>query len=178
MDPLLTANITLLVAFVVDLAIKIAAGGQLNGTDYKVHLDGHNQLDYITGATDVSPRQHFFYVSDEGDLTALPGCSTASSSSSRRRRTSREWHRPSSSSRNGKLLPLSRSIRCSRSSKQRRPATPNHSNERGTRDESRVPRSCGGGYSPAEASALSLCGADASAAASVSISDAACSNCD
>ncbi len=39
--------------------------------DYKVHLDGHNQLDYITGAADESPRQHFFYVSDDGDLTAL-----------------------------------------------------------------------------------------------------------
>ena len=36
-----------------------------------MHLDGHNQLDYITGATDESPRQHFFYVSDDGDLTAL-----------------------------------------------------------------------------------------------------------
>ena len=60
MDPLLTANITLLVAFVVDLAIKIEAGGQLNGTDYKVHRDGHNQLDYITGQADGSARRHFF----------------------------------------------------------------------------------------------------------------------
>jgi arylsulfatase len=36
-----------------------------------VHLDGHNQLDYVTGVTDTSPRRHFFYVSDDGDLTAL-----------------------------------------------------------------------------------------------------------
>ena len=36
-----------------------------------MHLDGHNQLDYLTGAADESPRQHFFYVSDDGDLTAL-----------------------------------------------------------------------------------------------------------
>jgi arylsulfatase len=36
-----------------------------------VHLDGFNQLDYITGNTDESPRTHFFYVSDDGDLTAL-----------------------------------------------------------------------------------------------------------
>jgi arylsulfatase len=50
---------------------ELKAGRDLNGTEYKVHLDGHNQLDYITGATDVSPRQHFFYVSDDGDLTAL-----------------------------------------------------------------------------------------------------------
>jgi arylsulfatase A-like enzyme len=36
-----------------------------------VHLDGHNQLDYITGAADRSPRRHFFYSSDDGDLTAM-----------------------------------------------------------------------------------------------------------
>lgn len=41
------------------------------GTTYKVHLDGHNQLDYITGQVDESPRKAFFYVSDDGDLTAL-----------------------------------------------------------------------------------------------------------
>ena len=28
-------------------------------------------LPYLTGETDESPRQHFFYVSDDGDLTAL-----------------------------------------------------------------------------------------------------------
>ena len=36
-----------------------------------MHLDGHNQLAYLTGEVDESPRQHFFYVSDDGDLTAL-----------------------------------------------------------------------------------------------------------
>ena len=54
-----------------DVADRLKAGTDLDGTTYKVHLDGHNQLDYITGAVDESPRQHFFYVSDDGDLTAL-----------------------------------------------------------------------------------------------------------
>jgi arylsulfatase len=54
-----------------DIAERLRAGTDLNGTTYKVHLDGHNQLDYLTGATDESPRQYFFYVSDDGDLTAL-----------------------------------------------------------------------------------------------------------
>ena len=54
-----------------DIQDQLKAGRDMNGTNYKVHLDGHNQLDYITGATDQSPRQHFFYVSDDGDLTAL-----------------------------------------------------------------------------------------------------------
>jgi arylsulfatase A-like enzyme len=30
-----------------------------------------NQLDYLSGEADQSPRQYFFYVSDDGDLTAL-----------------------------------------------------------------------------------------------------------
>jgi arylsulfatase len=54
-----------------DIADRLAQGTDLGGTTYKVHLDGHNQLDYVTGAADTSPRQHFFYVSDDGDLTAL-----------------------------------------------------------------------------------------------------------
>jgi arylsulfatase A-like enzyme len=58
-------------AGVPDIADQLKAGTELNGTRYKVHLDGHNQLDYLTGATEASPRQHFFYVSDDGDLTAV-----------------------------------------------------------------------------------------------------------
>jgi arylsulfatase A-like enzyme len=54
-----------------DIAEELRAGCELNGATYQVHLDGHNQLDYLTGAVDQSPRQHFFYVSDDGDLTAL-----------------------------------------------------------------------------------------------------------
>jgi len=58
-------------AGVPDIAERLRAGTDLNGTTYKVHLDGHDQLAYITGQTDESPRKHFFYVSDDGDLTAL-----------------------------------------------------------------------------------------------------------
>ena len=58
-------------AGVPDIAERLRAGTDLGGTTYKVHLDGHDQLGYITGQTDESPRKHFFYVSDDGDLTAL-----------------------------------------------------------------------------------------------------------
>ncbi len=58
-------------AGVPDIAEQLKAGVDLNGTSYKVHLDGHNQLPYFTGEVDESPRQHFFYVSDDGDLTAV-----------------------------------------------------------------------------------------------------------
>ncbi|WP_223170432.1 sulfatase-like hydrolase/transferase [Microbacterium sp. NIBRBAC000506063] len=54
-----------------EIADKLKAGTTLAGREYRSHLDGHNQLDYITGEVTESPRKHFFYVSDEGDLTAL-----------------------------------------------------------------------------------------------------------
>ncbi|HEU5301343.1 MAG TPA: arylsulfatase [Acidimicrobiia bacterium] len=64
--------VTLLAAAgVPDIAEQLRAGVELNGTTYKVHLDGHNQIPYLTGEVDESPRKHFFYVSDDGDLTAL-----------------------------------------------------------------------------------------------------------
>jgi arylsulfatase len=53
------------------VADKLREGTDLGGTRYKVHLDGHDQLAYLTGEADESPRRHFFYVSDDGDLTAL-----------------------------------------------------------------------------------------------------------
>jgi len=64
--------VTLLAAAGVDdIADRLKAGTEIGGTHYRVHLDGHNQLPYLTGEVDESPRKHFFYVSDDGDLTAL-----------------------------------------------------------------------------------------------------------
>jgi len=54
-----------------DIAEELKVGKSLNGTNYKVHLDGFNQLAYLTGETDKSAREHFLYVSDDGDLMAL-----------------------------------------------------------------------------------------------------------
>jgi hypothetical protein len=34
------------------------------------HLDGYNQLDYITGKSDKSARTDFYYFDDDGDLVA------------------------------------------------------------------------------------------------------------
>jgi arylsulfatase A-like enzyme len=58
-------------AGVPDIADQLKIGADLSGTTYKVHLDGHNQLPYLTGEVDTSPRNFFFYVSDDGDLLAL-----------------------------------------------------------------------------------------------------------
>ncbi len=58
-------------AGVPDIAADLASGVDLDGTRYHVHLDGFDQLEYLTGASTESPRQYFFYVSDDGDLTAV-----------------------------------------------------------------------------------------------------------
>ena len=50
---------------------KLLKGHQANGKTFKVHLDGYNQLPYLTGETDKSPRDEFFYFSDDGDLIAM-----------------------------------------------------------------------------------------------------------
>ena len=54
-----------------DIKDDLKAGTTLDGHDFRVHLDGHDQLSYLTGETDVSARNHFFYVSDTGDLCAF-----------------------------------------------------------------------------------------------------------
>jgi arylsulfatase A-like enzyme len=63
---------TLLAAAAVpDITEQLLTGVELSGDFFKVHLDGHDQLPYLTGETEKSAREHFFYVSDDGDLTAV-----------------------------------------------------------------------------------------------------------
>jgi len=58
-------------AGVPEIKEQLRAGVDLGTTRYKVHLDGHNQLGWLTGEADKSARNHFFYVSDDGDLLAV-----------------------------------------------------------------------------------------------------------
>ncbi|MDM9621065.1 arylsulfatase [Rhizobium sp. S96] len=41
-----------------------------SATTFKDHLDGYNQLDYLTGKSDKSARTEFHYFDDDGDLVA------------------------------------------------------------------------------------------------------------
>jgi AraC-like DNA-binding protein len=50
---------------------RLLAGWPVGGTTYKVHLDGYNQLPYLTGQQDKSERKEFFYFNDDGQLVAL-----------------------------------------------------------------------------------------------------------
>jgi arylsulfatase len=46
-------------------------GVSLNGTPYKVHLDGYNQLSYLTGKQAKSARKEFAYFNDDADMVAF-----------------------------------------------------------------------------------------------------------
>jgi arylsulfatase len=50
---------------------KLLRGHQAGKKTFKVHLDGYNLLPYLTGKDEKSPRQEFFYFSDDGDLVAF-----------------------------------------------------------------------------------------------------------
>jgi arylsulfatase A-like enzyme len=58
-------------AGVPDVKEQLLKGYTASGKTYKVHLDGYNFLPYLTGAESKSPREEFFYFSDDGDLMAL-----------------------------------------------------------------------------------------------------------
>jgi arylsulfatase len=54
-----------------DMKAKLLEGHEAAGKTFRVHLDGYNQLPFLTGETDDDPRKEFFYFSDDGDLVAL-----------------------------------------------------------------------------------------------------------
>jgi arylsulfatase len=50
---------------------KLAAGVDLAGRRYRNYIDGQNQLAYLSGKADKSPRTEFFYVNDDGQIVAI-----------------------------------------------------------------------------------------------------------
>ena len=48
-----------------------STGHQAGDKSFNVHLDGYNMLPYFTGEVEKSPRNFFFYVSDDGDILAI-----------------------------------------------------------------------------------------------------------
>lgn len=54
-----------------DIKDKLLKGHQAGTNTFKVHLDGYNQLPYLTGQEPKSARNRFFYFNDDGDLVAL-----------------------------------------------------------------------------------------------------------
>ena len=50
---------------------KLANGHQAGDKHFKVKIDGYNILPYLTGETDESPRDWFFYTNDDGRVVAV-----------------------------------------------------------------------------------------------------------
>jgi arylsulfatase A-like enzyme len=54
-----------------DIKEKLLKGVELNGRRYRNYIDGYNQLDYLSGKTEVSPRNEFIYVGDDGSVMSI-----------------------------------------------------------------------------------------------------------
>jgi arylsulfatase len=54
-----------------DVVEKLKKGYKAIGRTYKNHIDGFNLLPYLTGKEKKSPRNFFFYFSDDGDVLAI-----------------------------------------------------------------------------------------------------------
>ena len=50
---------------------KLLKGYKVGDMTYKVHLDGYNLVPYLTGQAAKSPRESFFYINDDQQLTGL-----------------------------------------------------------------------------------------------------------
>ena len=53
-----------------DMKEKLLTGTSINGRNYRNHIDGYNQLDYLSGKVKDSPRNEFWYVNDDGQIVA------------------------------------------------------------------------------------------------------------
>lgn len=62
-----------LVAAAGDTTIKerLLKGASIGGKTFKVHLDGYNQLAYLTGEQPHGNRDEFYYFDDDGELVAM-----------------------------------------------------------------------------------------------------------
>jgi arylsulfatase A-like enzyme len=54
-----------------DIKDNLLRGHQAGSKTFKVHLDGYNQLPYLTGQQEHGARKEFFYFDDDGDLVAM-----------------------------------------------------------------------------------------------------------
>ncbi len=50
---------------------KLLEGHKAGDKTFNVHIDGHNMIPYLTGEVKESPREFFFYISDDGDVLAI-----------------------------------------------------------------------------------------------------------
>jgi arylsulfatase len=54
-----------------DVKEKLLKGHKVGNKTFKCHIDGFNMLPYLTGEVKESPRNSFFYISDDGEILAV-----------------------------------------------------------------------------------------------------------
>ncbi|WP_429820156.1 arylsulfatase [Ensifer sp. B1-9] len=54
-----------------DIKERLLKGTDLDGKTFKVHLDGYNQLPYLTGEQPKSARNEFYYFNDDAKLVGM-----------------------------------------------------------------------------------------------------------
>ena len=73
---------------------KLLDGYTVGGKTFKARIDGLNQLAYITGQVKESPRDYFFYVSDDGGVMAIRVGDYKMTFEQQRATTMRAWAEP------------------------------------------------------------------------------------
>jgi arylsulfatase len=77
-----------------DVTAQLLAGTTVGGQSYKVHLDGYNQIPYLTGATKESARESLMYFSDDGEVIAVRVGDYKFQLAEQRANTMRQWAEP------------------------------------------------------------------------------------
>jgi arylsulfatase A-like enzyme len=77
-----------------DVAKQLEAGTTVDGKPFHVHLDGFNQIPYITGASKESPRNAVMYMSDDGEVIAIRVGDYKFNLAVQRAHTMRLWQEP------------------------------------------------------------------------------------
>jgi arylsulfatase len=54
-----------------DIKERLLKGTSIKGKTFKVHLDGYNQLPYLTGQQPDGARNEFYFFDDDGELVAM-----------------------------------------------------------------------------------------------------------
>jgi arylsulfatase len=91
-----------------DIKEKLLDGHNIGDMTYKVHIDGFNMLPCFTGEVVDSPRNSFFYISDDGDILAIRVGDWKSVFMEQRAKTMQCWAEPFIKLRVPKLFNLRR----------------------------------------------------------------------
>ncbi|MFN0056650.1 MAG: sulfatase-like hydrolase/transferase [Planctomycetales bacterium] len=89
-----------------DVKEKLKSGYKAGDKMFKAHLDGYNFLPYLLGESESSPRQEFFYFSDDGQLVAVRRDQWKMVFAEQRARQLQVWSEPFVSLRAPKLFNL------------------------------------------------------------------------